>query len=187
VLRRLAALLVVVVVGCQAPAVAPTPLPAPVPTSAPPTPNSAPPATSTGRVDVLKAADAAFAGGDLTTASGLYERVLNTPTTGEAAPTTAAINQYAHFRDMVSLLADGHEDDAKTQLDALQQADASAPFARLANQLWDQYGMVGGLRGACAQVQPQIASQAGATLAALQSQGLSVDPATLCSAPRGAG
>ena len=186
-LRRLAALLVVVVVGCQAPAVAPTPLPAPVPTSAPPTPNSAPPATSTGRVDVLKAADAAFAGGDLATATGLYERVLNTPTTGEAAPTTAAINQYAHFRDMVSLLADGREDDAKTQLDALQQADASAPFARLANQLWDQYGMVGGLRGACAQVQPQIALQAGATLAALQSQGLSVDPATLCSAPRGAG
>lgn len=183
---RMIALLVVVVVGCQAPAVVPTPAPAPTQVVVPTTPPS-PPASGTSRIDVLKAADAAFAGGDLTTASGLYERVLNTPTTGEAAPTTAAINQYAHFRDMVTLLADGREDDAKTQLDALQQADASAPFARLANQLWDQYGMVGSLRGACAQVQPQIASQAGATLVALQSQGLSVDPATLCSAAPRAG
>jgi hypothetical protein len=135
----------------------------------------------------LNSADVAFARGDYATASGLFERVLNTPTTGEAAPTTAAINQYARFRDAVTLLADGREDDARAQVDALQQADASAPFARLANQLWDQYGMVGSLRGACAQVQPQIDSQAGPTLATLQGLGVSVDPATLCSPPADAG
>jgi len=135
-------------------------------------------------VDVLNAAEAAFAGGDLTTASGLYERVLNTPTTGESAPATTAITDYAHFRAMVTLLAEGHEDDAKAQLDALQQANATAPFARLASQLWDQYGMVGSLRGACAQVQPQIASQAGATLTALQGLGVRVDARTVCSAPQ---
>ena len=86
---------------------------------------------------------------------------------------------------MVSLLADGREDDAKAQLDALQQADATAPFARLANQLWDQYGMVGSLRGACAQVQPQIASQAGATLDGLAGTGQSASTRrSVCSAPQ---
>jgi len=141
--------------------------------------------TNSGRVEVLNSADAAVALGDYATASGLYERVLNTPTTGEAAPTTSAINQYARFRDLVTLLADGREDEAKAQVDALQQADASAPFARLGNQLWDQYGMAGSLRGACAQVQPQIAAQAGQTLATLQALGIKADPGTLCGVPTG--
>lgn len=174
--RCLVVLLMLLVVGCQSPTT-------PTPTN-PPTPVAAPPAAGSGRVDVLNAAEAAFARGDLSSASGLYERVLNTPTTGESAPTTKAINDYAHFRAMVSLLADGREDDAKAQLDALQQADATAPFARLASQLWDQYGMIGSLRGACAQVQPQIASQAGATLAALQGLGVGVDAGSVCRAPQ---
>src|SRR4051812_39091585 len=149
VVRCLVVLLMLLVVGCASSPTTPA-TQTPVPTIA----ATAPPAAGSGRVDVLNAAEAAFAGGDLTTASGLYERVLNTPTTGERAPTTTAINDYAHFRAMVTLLAEGHEDDAKAQLDALQQANATAPFARLASQLWDQYGMVGSLRGACAQVQP---------------------------------
>jgi hypothetical protein len=165
-------------VGCQA--ATSTPTPTGVPTAPPP-------AVGSTRVDVLNSADAAFARGDYAMASGLYERTLNTPTTGEAAPTTAAINQYARFRDLVALLADGREDDAKAQVDALQQSDASAPFARLGNQLWDQYGMVGSLRGACAQVQPQLASQAGSTLAVLQGLGVSADPGALCSVPNGSG
>jgi hypothetical protein len=134
-------------------------------------------------VEVLNAADAALDGGDPTTASGLYERVLNTPTTGEAGDTTSIINAYAHFRDVVALLANGREDDAKAQLAALQQADGSAPLSRLASQLWDQYGMVGSLRVACTQLQPQIDSQAGPTLTTLQSLGVSVDPGALCSVP----
>jgi hypothetical protein len=141
------------------------------------------PAQGAGRVEVLNAADAALDGGDAITASGLYERVLNTPTTGEAATTSSAVNAYAAFRDVVALLADGREDNAKVQLAALQTTDASAPFARLANQLWDQYGMVGSLHGACAQLQPQIEAQVGATLTTLQSAGVSVDPSTLCSVP----
>jgi len=131
-------------------------------------------------VDVLNAANAAFTRGDLPTASSLYERVLNTPPSGEPAATTSAINDFAHFRDMLTLLAAGREDDARAQLKALQESDPNAPFARLANQLWDQYGMVGQLRGACAQLQPQIVSQAGAALTTLQGLGVNVDAQTLC-------
>jgi hypothetical protein len=119
----------------------------------------------------------------LTTASGLYERVLNTPSTGEDASTTAALNGFAHFRDMVTLLADGREDQAHAQEQALQQADPNASLARLAAQLWDQYGMVGQLPGACAQLQPQVASQAGPSLATLTKLGVTVDATTLCSVP----
>jgi hypothetical protein len=136
-------------------------------------------------VEVLNAADAAFSSGDLANSSGLYERVLNTPPSGEQSEQTAAINGLAHFRAIVALLARGREDDARTHLDALQQADASAPMARLATQLWDQYGMVGGVRGACAQVQPQIATQAGPTLQMLQAMGVNVDAQTLCKVPNG--
>jgi hypothetical protein len=135
------------------------------------------------RVDVLNAADAAFARGDMAGARGLYERVLNTPPTGETQAQTAAVNDFAHFRGMVAALADGREDQAKAQLTTLQQADANAPLARLAAQVWDQYGMVGSLRGACAQVQPQIAAQAGPTLQALQGIGVNVDAQSLCSVP----
>jgi hypothetical protein len=177
VLCLIAVLLGALLVGCQTSSLAPNPSAS---VEADP-----PPAQGAGRVEVLNAADAALDGGDAATASGLYERVLNTPTTGESGATTSAINEYARFRDMVALLADGREDDAKEQRDALQQADASAPLARLGAQLWDQYGMAGSLRGACAQMQPQIASQAGATLATLQGAGVSVDPSTLCSAPGG--
>src|SRR5438132_977572 len=94
----------VLVAACQAP----TPLPTTVaPTAAPP--------LGTARTDVLNSANAAFDKGDLTNAASLYERVLNTPTTGESATTTAAINQFAHFRDMVTLLAAGNEDGARAQ------------------------------------------------------------------------
>jgi hypothetical protein len=92
-----------------------------------------------------------------------------------------AINDFAQFRALVTLLADGREDAARTHLDALQTRDASAPFARLGNQLWDQYSMTGQLRGACAQIQPQVASQAGPVLATLQGSGVTVDAQTLCS------
>jgi hypothetical protein len=181
VLCLIAALLIGLLMACQMSSLAPTATPAPSMSLAASQPSV--PAQGAGRVEVLNAADAALDRGDPSTASGLYERVLNTPTTGEAAATTSAISAYATFRDVVALLADAREEDARAQVDALQQTDASAPFARLANQLWDQYGMVGSLRGACAQVQPQIAAQAGATLATLQTAGVSVDPATLCPAP----
>jgi hypothetical protein len=200
--------LLLMLVGCQAPVPAVTPPPtarpaapaAPTSTVAPastvvPTPTTAPvvaavspvaPATGTSRVDVLNAASAAYRGGDSRTAAGLYERVSNTPPgAGEAPAASATIDDFAHFRAMVSLLADSREEEAKTHLDALQKRDPSSALARLATQLYDQYGMTGQLRGACAQLQPQVASQAGPTLSALQGLGVMVDAQTLCSAPRG--
>jgi tetratricopeptide (TPR) repeat protein len=193
----------VVILACQpaAPltptAVPPTPQPAPTastpstqatPTTAAPastgaaTP-AAPPTTAT-RVESLNAANAAFRAGDLKTAVALYERVVNTPpASSETAAASAAITDFAYFRGMVGLLAESQEDEAKAQLDALQQRDPNAPLSRLGSQLWDQYGMTGQLRGACAQLQPQIASQAGGVLATLQGLGVAVDGPTLCSVP----
>jgi hypothetical protein len=196
--------LLIALVGCQAPATptptavplaptavpsAPTPAPAPPtaarPTAAQPTPAPQPTALAVGtsRVETLNAADAAFGKGDLKTAASLYDRVVNTPPpTGEAPAATQAIDQLADFRAMVILLADGSDDDAHARLEQLQKRDATAPLARLGGELYDQYGMTGQLRGACAQLQPQIATQAAPTLTTLQGLGVSVDPATLCSA-----
>ena len=173
------------VAAAASPSLVAAPSPSPAAVVASPSPAAAPPPAGSSRVDVLNAANAAFARGDLTNASGLYERVLNTPPAGEPPDQTSAVNSFARFRAMVTLLADGREDDAKAQLDAQQKADANAPMTRLAAQIWEQYSMVGSLRGACAQAQPQVASQAGPTLAALQALGVSVDPQTLCSPPTG--
>jgi hypothetical protein len=163
-----------VVVGCQAPA----PL---VPTPAPPTATA--PAATTTRVETLNAANSAFTSGDLKTSAGLYERVVNTPPGPGEGAAMMAITDFAHFRALVVLLADGREDEARAHLDALQARDNTAALARLANQLWDQYGMTGQLRGACAQIQPQVAGQAGPTLSILQGTGVTVDAQTLCSVP----
>jgi hypothetical protein len=111
--------------------------------------------------------------------------VVNTPPgpgEGAAAP---SVDDFAHFRAVVALLADGQESEAKTNLDALQRRDQNSPLARLGAQLYDQYGMTTQLRGACVQLQPQVATQAGPTLTALQGLGVSVDAATLCSVPQG--
>src|SRR5207302_9874089 len=96
---------------------------------------------------------------------------------------SAAIDDFARFRAMVTLLADGREDEAKTDLQELQKRDPSSPLARLGSQLYDQYGMTGQLRSACAQLQPQVSNQAGPTLATLPGLGVAVDAPTLCSVP----
>lgn len=155
------------------------------PTSAPAAPTAVPPATTATRVEALNAANLAYSSGDVQTAAALYERVLNTPPSpAEAASGTAAINDFADFRAMLALLSNGREDDAKAHLTALQQRDANAPLARLGNQVWDQYGITGQVRAACAQAQPQVASQGAQVLATLQGIGVAVDAATLCSVPQ---
>lgn len=158
----ISALAVLLLVACQSPVAPPTPTP-----------------STSARVEVLNQANVAFAGGDMPTASGLYERVINTPPTGEPRDTTLAIDDFARFRAAVSLLSQGNEDEARTQVDALQRDDPNSALARLAAQLWDQYGMIGGLKGACNQIQPDIASQAGPTLTALKALGVS-DTGNLC-------
>jgi hypothetical protein len=176
----------------QAPTAAPsvpTPVPAtptagPVATSrpVPPTSQATAPPVGTSRVDTLNAANAAFGTGDLKTALGLYDRVVNTPPpSSEGDTATTAIDDFANFRAMVTLLADGQDDEAHSHLDQLEKRDATAPLARLGSQLYDQYGMTGQLRGACAQIQPSIQTQAGPTLTTLKGLGVTVDAATLCS------
>jgi tetratricopeptide (TPR) repeat protein len=133
----------------------------------------------------VNAANAAFSRGDLKTAAGLYDRVVNTPPSpGEAAAASAALDDFARFRGMLTLLADGREDEARASLAELQKRDPNAPLAKLGTQLYDQYGMTGLVRGACAQLQPQVAALAGPTLATLQAAGVSVDAQTLCSVPQ---
>jgi hypothetical protein len=166
-----------------APAGASKPTVAPTPPAAGPTPTA--PSAASSRVEALNAANAAFRSGDLERAAGLYDRVLNTPPTGESPAARSAIDDVADFRAMVALLANGREDDGRAHLDALQKRDANAPLARLGNQLWDQYGMTGQLRGACAQLQPQVQSQVGPQLATLQGLGVTIEANTLCSVPQG--
>jgi hypothetical protein len=168
-----------------------TPSATPVPTSAPaatPTPTPSGVAVTASRVETLNSAAAAFASGDFKMAASLYERVVNTPPTSDESTSpsaSATVTAFAHFRAMVAYLANGEEDLARAHRDALQQTNSSSAFADLATQLWDQYGMVGAVRGACAQLQPQIASQAAAELRTLQDLGVRVDVATLCSVPQG--
>lgn len=180
--RWLSAAVLLVLAACQSPTSAP---PTPVPSVAA-VPTAAPPAASASRIDALNAANAAFRGGDANTAAGLYARVVNTPPgPAEAAGVSSAIDDFARFRGMVSLLAVGREDEARADLDELQKQDPNRPLARLGIQLYDQYGMTGQLAGACAQLQPEVSSQAGPTLATLQQLGVSIDAPTLCSVPHG--
>jgi hypothetical protein len=132
---------------------------------------------------VLNAANAAFQRGNMTDAAQLYERVVNTPAApSEPAATQTAVTDFAHFRAMIALLADGEEDQAKEHLEALQSRDQQAPLTRLASQVWDQYGMTAQIKSACAQAQAQ-APQAAPVLTALQAAGVSVEPTTLCTVP----
>jgi hypothetical protein len=142
-------------------------------------------AVTASRVETLTAANAAFTRGDSAAAADLYARVVDTPRSpGESEALATTIDDFARFRSLVSLLAARREGDARERLNELQDRNPNAPFARLGAQLWDQYSMTGQLRAACAQLQPQIASQAGPALAALQAAGVgALDPTTLCAAP----
>ena len=189
--------LTLLLAACQAAATPPTPAPTPPPApsaatpatlapAATPTPTPSGVAVTASRVETLNSAAAAYAGGDFKNAASLYERVVNTPPGGdESATDRVTVTAFAHFRAMLATLANGDEDLARTHRDALQQTNPNGAFAGLAAQLWDQYGMVGAVRGACAQLQPQIASQATTELRTLQDLGVRVDAATLCNVPQG--
>ncbi len=137
------------------------------------------------RVEILNVAEAAYLGGDPTSAADLYDRVLNTPPGSDETPAVStAIDALAHFRAMLAILATGDENGAHDQLQALQSDDPSAPLTRLASQFWDQYGMTGELRSACAQLQPQL-GVADPTFVTLSGVGVTTRAATLCVPPGG--
>jgi hypothetical protein len=169
------------------PVAAASPAPAqPSPVAAPASPAATstqpPPAVGTGRVEILNAAEAAYASGNSEAAAGLFERAINTPpASSEATAASVAITDYAHFRAMVALLAAGREDEARAHMEALRSREPSAPLPRLADQFWNQYSMTASVKAACAQLQPQIASQGTPVLATLQSIGVNADPTRLCS------
>jgi hypothetical protein len=135
------------------------------------------------RVEVLNVADTAYRGGDPKTAADLYDRVLNTPPGSDETPAdSSAIDDLARFRGMLAVLATGDENGAHDQLEALQSADPNAPLTRLASQFWDQYGMTGALRAACAQLQPQL-GVAEPTFVTLSGVGVTTRVETLCVPP----
>jgi len=179
----LALALVMLAGGCQDPAANATPTAAT--TLASPIATSAPVQVGTGRAKVLAAANEAFGRGDLANSLGLYERTFNTPPdVAESPSVSAAITEFAEFRAMLALVLLKREQDARERLGALEERGMDSPIARLASQFWEQYSMTVDARAACANVTPQVASQAGPTLATLREAGVSIAPEAVCSVPR---
>jgi hypothetical protein len=136
------------------------------------------------RLQPLVDADAAYARADLSTAISLYEQVAATPPADqESPPASEAITGLARFRALVALTALGDDDLARAELQALSTADPNAPLARLAAQFWDQYGMTGSARAACAQLATAVDSQAHPVLDALADVGIWLQPDELCFVP----
>jgi len=137
------------------------------------------------RVRLLIDANRAYAHQKVETAIDLYEQAINTPASEEeSALISAAIDGVAGFREIVGLTATGHEEEARRRLTFLAERDPDAPLVRLAAQFWDQYGMTGSVRAACAQLAPQVESQAGAVLTTLRSLGVDLRHDELCVLPQ---
>jgi endoglucanase len=138
------------------------------------------------RARLLVEANRLYSQQGLEPALDLYEQVLNTPPSEEESPTAyAAIDGLARFREVVGLTAAGREDEARQRLTSLIERDPDGSLARLATQFWDQYGMTVSARAACAQLAPQVATQAGPVLIILRSVGVDVLHDQLCVLPFG--
>jgi len=135
-------------------------------------------------VQLLIDANRAYAHQNVEAALDLYEQAINTPASAEESTSvSAAIDGLAGFREIVGLTAAGREDEAHRRLTLLAARDPGAPLARLAAQFWDQYGMTASARAACAQLAPQVDTQAGAVLATLSSLGVDIRHDELCALP----
>jgi hypothetical protein len=118
------------------------------------------------------------------TAIVLYERTAATPPADqESVAISAAIDGLAGFREVVGLTAAGNEEEAHQQLTSLVERDPDAPMARLATQFWDQYGMTASARAACAQLEPQVDSQAAEVLQTLGSLAVEIRHDEVCVLP----
>jgi hypothetical protein len=138
----------------------------------------------TSRPELLQAANAAYIRNDVARATALYRQVMAArPGPDESAEQTQDLTDFAEFRLLLTLVAAGDEAGAAHLVGALQANAKASPFTRLAGQFWDQYGMSASLPGACAQVQPQVASQAGPQLAALRALGVAIPESAVCQPP----
>ena len=136
------------------------------------------------RVQLLIDANRAYAQQNVEAAIDLYERVINTPASENESPmTSSAIDGLARFRQLVSLAAAGREEEARWRLMPLVDRDPDAPLARLAAQFWDQYGVTASARAACAQLAPQVETQAGLVLRTLSALGVEILHDELCVVP----
>jgi hypothetical protein len=138
----------------------------------------------TSRPELLQAANAAYTRNDVAQATALYRQVMAArPGPDESAEQTQDLTDFAEFRLLLTLVAAGDQAGAARLVGALQANAKASPFTRLAGQFWDQYGMSASLTGACAQVQPQVASQAGTQLAALRALGVAIPESAVCQPP----
>jgi hypothetical protein len=136
------------------------------------------------RLQPLVNADASYARDDLPTAINLYEEVADAAPSGQESPDVAgAITGVARFRALVALTSLGDDKDAHDVLQALVDSDSDAPLARLASQFWDQYGMTGSARAACAQMTGAIDSVGHSVLDTLSSLGIKIGHDELCFVP----
>lgn len=136
------------------------------------------------RLQLLRAANVAYAQHDLQTAIDLYEQAATTPPSSEESTTTsAAIDGLARFRELVGLTAIGDEEQARRQVALLAADQRDEPFARLAAQFWDQYGMTSSARAACAQLAPQVETQARPALETLGSLSVQLRHDEVCVVP----
>jgi hypothetical protein len=136
------------------------------------------------RTELLKRANAAYAGKDLSRAQTLYGRVITaSPSPSESAVQTHALTGFAEFRLLLTLIGRGSEQDAQQLVQRLRSANADSPFTRLASDFWDQYGMTASVAAACAAISSEVAGQASSAMAELQRLGAGTSPRELCVAP----
>jgi hypothetical protein len=136
------------------------------------------------RAQLLIDANRVYAHKNVEAAIDLYEQAINTPASEEeSASISAAIDGLAGFREIVGLTVAGREDEARGRLAFLAQRDPEAPLARLAAQFWDQYSMTASARAACAELAPQVDTQAGVVLKTLESLGVRIQHDELCVLP----
>jgi endoglucanase len=136
------------------------------------------------RARLLGDANAAYARRQMHTAINLYQQVADAPPSeDESRSISEAVGDVGRLRAIIGLTAIGEEEQARHQLTLLVERDPAATLARLATQFWDQYGMTGSARAACAQLAPQVESQAGALLNTLASVGVQIRHDELCVIP----
>ena len=133
------------------------------------------------RLRPLIEANTAYAKHDVRTALDLYGQVLETPASGEESSTmSTAIDGLARFRRLVGFTTIGDEDQAAHELASFVEQQPGAPLARLAAQFWDQYGMTASAGAACAQLAPQVDSQAVLPIQTLNALGVKIRHDELC-------